>query len=66
MPKQEDQRTGQEEIEQGRRDFLKGSVAAAGAGVAAAAVPGVATAQATHEPSNPYGPRPGGGISLPD
>ena len=35
MPKQDDQRQDneQEEIEQARRDFLKGSVAAAGAGV---------------------------------
>jgi ribonuclease BN (tRNA processing enzyme) len=66
MPKQEDQQNEQEEFEQGRRDFLKGSAATAGAGLAATAVPGVAAAQTDSEPQNPYGPRPGGGISLPD
>jgi ribonuclease BN (tRNA processing enzyme) len=56
-----------------RRDFLKGSVVAASAGLAAAAVPGLAAAESqpkstTHAPSpeNPYGARPGGGISLPE
>ena len=64
-----------------RRDFLKGGVAAAaaGAGLAATAMPGLAAAataesqsqSATQDntippPKNPYGPRPGGGISLPD
>ena len=34
------------DVEQGRRDFLKGSVAAAGAGLAAGAVPGLAAAAA--------------------
>jgi len=50
-----------------RRDFLKGT-AAAGAGLAAvAAVPGVAmAAEDDCEPKNPYGSRPGGGISLPE
>jgi ribonuclease Z len=56
-----------------RRDFLKGSVIAASAGLAAAAVPGLAAAESqpqstTQAPSskNPYGARPGGGISLPE
>jgi ribonuclease Z len=56
-----------------RRDFLKGSVTAAGAGLAAAAASGLAAAESqlhstTQAPStkNPYGARPGGGISLPD
>jgi len=34
------------DVEQGRRDFLKGSVAAAGAGLAASTVPGLAAAAA--------------------
>jgi len=54
-------------VEQGRRDFLKGGVAAAGAGLAAASVPGVSAAAGDDcQPENPYGARPGGGISLPE
>ena len=34
------------DVEQGRRDFLKGSVAAAGVGLAAGAAPGLAAAAA--------------------
>ena len=62
-----------------RRDFLKGSIPVAGAGLAAAAMPGLAAAptspsqpqsatqdQTIPSPKNPYGSRPGGGISLPD
>ena len=53
--------------DESRRDFLKGSAAAAGAGLAAAAVPGVSAAAASDpQPKNPYGARPGGGISLPE
>ena len=53
--------------DESRRDFLKGSAAAAGAGLAATTVPGVAAAAASdNQPKNPYGPRPGGGISLPE
>jgi ribonuclease BN (tRNA processing enzyme) len=56
----------QEPVEQGRRSFLKGSGAVAG-GLAAATVAGSSTASAAQgEPENPYGARPGGGISLPD
>jgi len=66
MHEDDDQRNEQEEVEHGRRNFLKGSAAAAGAGLAATTVPGVAAAQASSEPQNPYGPRPGGGISLPE
>ncbi|HBL44912.1 MAG TPA: ribonuclease Z, partial [Planctomycetaceae bacterium] len=52
--------------EQGRRNFLKGSAAAVGAGLAAS-VPGMASAaDGDCEMKNPYGARPGGGISLPD
>ncbi len=57
---------------QNRRDFLKASGAVAG-GVAAGAVPGlVDVAHADQQetapcpPENPYGARPGGGISLPE
>ncbi len=58
----------QEAVDHSRRDFLKGTAVAAGAGLAAAAaVPGVASAaEADARPQNPYGSRPGGGISLPD
>jgi len=53
-------------VARGRRDFLKGSGAVAG-GLAAATVAGSSTAAAAEgQPENPYGPRPGGGISLPD
>ncbi|MDH3910324.1 MAG: twin-arginine translocation signal domain-containing protein, partial [Rhodospirillales bacterium] len=56
----------QEHVEQGRRNFLKGSGAVAG-GLAAATVAGSSTvAAAQGQPENPYGARPGGGISLPD
>ena len=56
----------QEPVEQDRRDFLKGSGAIAG-GLAAATVAGSSTASATEGQSeNPYGDRPGGGISMPD
>ena len=57
--------------EQSRRDFLKGSGVVAG-GLAAAAAPGLVSAaeaqqqDTTSESKNPYGPRPGGGISLPE
>ena len=55
--------------EPSRREFVKRG-ALAGAGLAAGtAVPGAATpaaAQEACETQNPYGPRPGGGISLPD
>ena len=53
---------------QGRRNFLKGSAAAVGAGLAAS-VPGISSAADSDgkcEMKNPYGARPGGGISLPD
>lgn len=57
----------QENIMEGRRGFLKGSVAAAGAGLAAATVPGASVAASDDSQSeNPYGKRPGGGISLPE
>ena len=62
-------------VEQGRRNFLKSGVAGAAA-AAAASVPGAsAAAQGTDasgavdsssQPENPYGDRPGGGISLPE
>ena len=46
-------------VEHSRRDFLKGTAVAAGAGLAAAAaVPGVASAaEADARPQNPYGSR---------
>ena len=68
MHDKEERENEQEEVQSGRREFLKGSAAAAatGAALAAATVPGVAAAQARGEPQNPYGPRPGGGISLPE
>jgi ribonuclease BN (tRNA processing enzyme) len=57
---------GQESVEQDRRSFLKGSGVVAG-GLAATAMAGASTANAAESPSeNPYGARPGGGISLPD
>ena len=46
-----------------RRDVLKG--AAAGAAALGVVSGGVASAHEAPS-SNPYGPRPGGGISLPD
>jgi len=58
MHEDNDRRNEQEEVEHGRRDFLKGSAAATGAGLAATTVPGVAAAQANSEPQNLYGPRP--------
>ncbi len=65
----DDDRHGEEKdkVTESRRNFLKGS-AAAGAGLAAGAVPGVSAAAEGGgvPPKNPYGPRPGGGISLPD
>ena len=49
-----------------RRDFLKTS-AVAGAGLAAVNLPGLTSATPIDgESKNPYGPRPGGGISLPE
>ena len=69
MAEQEDdnQAKRQEPVEPGRREFLKGGAAVAGAGLAAAGVAGTATpaAAAKGHPENPYGARPGGGISLP-
>jgi len=52
-------------IEQSRRTFLK--TGALGAAAASMGVPNTASASATGEPmeTNPYGPNPGGGISLP-
>jgi ribonuclease Z len=47
MHEDNDQRNEQDEIEQGRRDFLKGSAAAAGAGLAATTVPGASAVAAT-------------------
>ena len=44
MNRDDDHRVNEDGIEQGRREFLKGSVAAAGAGLAAATVPGVSAA----------------------
>ena len=56
----------QEPVEQGRRDFLKGSGVVAG-GLAATAVTGTSTSSAAEgQSTNPYGERPGVGISLPD
>ena len=63
-------------VDQSRREFLKGGGVVAG-GLAAAAVPGLAAAAepqtqdiaadtADAPPKNPYGKRPGGGISLPE
>ena len=53
-------------VDKSRRDFLKGSGIVAG-GIAAAGLIGTSTADAAEsEPKNPYGPRPGGGISLPE
>ena len=54
-----------------RRKFLKGSGVVAGGlaagGLAGATVPGVlGAAEKRPPPENPYGARPGGGISLPD
>jgi len=49
-----------------RRDFLKGSGMVAG-GIAAASLIGPSNADAAEgAPKNPYGSRPGGGISLPE
>ena len=55
-----------------RREFLKGSGVVAG-GIAAAATPALAAAAESQQdttaappPENPYGARPGGGISLPE
>ena len=65
---EKDDRTNEQgATDHSRRDFLKGT-AAAGAGLAAAAaVPGVAmAAESECQPENPYGSRPGGGISLPE
>ena len=72
MTKKNDQAAGvaaaeSDGIEQTRREFLKGGVAAAGAGLAAATLPGAAVAAGDDcQPENPYGSRPGGGISLPE
>ena len=61
-----DRPVDQDSAETGRRDFLKGSVVVAG-GLATAAMAGTTAAAATEsESKNPYGDRPGGGISLPD
>jgi len=66
MRENDDQQKGQDSVEHGRRDFLKGSGVVAG-GLAATAVAGASTASAAEGQSrNPYGDRPGGGISLPD
>ncbi len=52
---------------QSRRDFLKTSAVAAGVTAAAVNVPGASLAAETEpQPKNPYGARPGGGISLPE
>ena len=60
--------------EESRRTFLKGSAVIAG-GLVAGGVPGLAAASDESQeqsatqpppPENPYGSRPGGGISLPD
>ena len=72
MPEDNEQHNEQDEIQQGRRDFLKGSSAAAGAlaatglGAASTASAAEAVSAADVPPENPYGPRPGGGISLPE
>ncbi len=66
MHEEDDHPKDQDPIKQGRRNFLKGSGVVAG-GLAATAVAGVSTASAAEgQPENPYGGRPGGGISLPD
>ncbi len=66
MREKDDHPKEQDSVEQGRRDFLKGSGVVAG-GLAATAVTGASTASAAEgQPENPYGSRPGGGISLPD
>ena len=44
MAKDEETGNEQEEIEESRRDFLKGSAAAAGVGIAASVMPGSAAA----------------------
>ena len=46
MTKDDEKENEQEEIKESRRNFLKGSAAAAGAGIAAVTVPGVAAAAA--------------------
>jgi ribonuclease BN (tRNA processing enzyme) len=54
---------------QSRRDFIKNSAVVAGAAAAALAVQGVSMAAESESQSqqkNPYGKRPGGGISLPE
>lgn len=62
-----EEKTSEDGIGHSRRDFLKGGVAAAGAGLAAATVPGASiAAENDNQPKNPYGARPGGGISLPE
>ncbi len=51
----DDPQIGREETEQSRRDFLKGSALAAGAGLAAATVPSASSAAgADNPPENPY------------
>src|SRR5210317_88010 len=76
MDKKDNQSKDEETVDKSRRDFLKGSSVVAAGGLAAAAVPGLAEAAAAHArqqdstepspPENPYGSRPGGGISLPE
>ena len=71
MPEDNDKGNDQDEIQQGRRDFLKGSGAAAGAlaatGLGAASTASAAGVSAADvPPQNPYGPNPGVGISIPD
>jgi ribonuclease BN (tRNA processing enzyme) len=54
---------------QSRRDFIKNSAVVAGAAAASMAVQGVSMAAESESQSqqkNPYGSRPGGGISLPE
>ncbi len=66
MHEKDDRPKDQDSVEHGRRDFLKGSGVVAG-GLAATALAGASTAAAAETPpENPYGSRPGGGISLPD
>jgi len=66
MPKDDSKGNDGKESRPNRRDFLKGSAMAAGAGLAATTAPGLVAAQTNSESQNPYGPRPGGGISLPE
>jgi ribonuclease Z len=66
LNKDDKKQTEQAGSGQGRRSFLKGSAAAVGAGLAASVPSVVSAADSDCEMKNPYGARPGGGISLPD